>query len=220
MAVAAQGGTATRTLLTVITIAILVLAAYLAIEVSGLQGQVSSLQGQNSILQGQVGDLQNQQYILQSQLSHLLSTSTGTTRPSFEITLVCLSVVLQCQLPAGYPGSYVYVIAVEDNGTTAFLQSVPVFLDVKDTTRSTGFGFNASLPQELFPGGTVYLNATSWPQYTNATSKLVPGDQVALAVFLGDLEAMVLTHVITCTVTTTTFLNYTTTQTATNTECG
>jgi hypothetical protein len=197
-----------------------VLAAYLAIEVSSLQGQVSSLQGQNSILQGQVGDLQNQQYNLQSQLSHLLSTSTGLGGPSFEITSACLSVAPQCQIPAGYPGSYVYVITLDNNGTTTFLQSVPVFIDIKDTTRSTGFGFNASLPQELLPGGTVYLNATSWPQSENATSKLAPGDQVALAVFLGNMETMVLTRIITCTVTTTTFLNYTTTQTATNTECG
>jgi hypothetical protein len=208
-----------RTFLTVVTVAILVLAAYLTIEVSSLQGQVSSLQGQNSILQGQVGDLQNQQYNLQSQLSHLLSTSTGIGVPSFEITSVCLSVAPQCQLPAGYPGSYVYVIALDDNGTTTFPQSVSIFLDIKDTTRSTDFGFNASLPQELVPGGTMYLNATSWPQYTNATSKLAGGNQVALAVLLGNLEATVLTRVITCTVTTTTFLNYTTTQTATNTEC-
>ena len=217
---AAQGGTAARTLLTVVTVAILVLAAYLAIEVSSLQGQVSSLQDQNSILQGQLGDLQNQQYNLQSQLSHLLSTSTGASRPGFEITSVCLSVLPQCGLPAGYPGSYVYAIALDDNGTTAFLQSVSVFLDIRDTTRSTDFGFNTSLPQELFPGGTVYLNATSWPQYTNATSKLAPGNQVALAVFLGNLEAAVLTRIVTCTTTTTTFLNNTTTQTATSTECG
>jgi hypothetical protein len=133
---------------------------------------------------------------------------------------VCLSVTPQCGLPVGYLGSNVYTIALDDNGTTAFTQSVPVFLDIKDTTRSTGFGFNASLPQELLPGGTVYLNATTWPQFTNATSKLAPGDQVALAVFLGNLEASVLTRVITCTTTTTTFLNNTTTQTATNTECG
>ena len=217
---AARGGTAARMLLTVVTVAILVLAAYLAIEVSSLQGQVSSLQDQNSVLQGQVGDLQNQQYNLQSQLSHLQSTPTGPARPGFEITSVCLSVTPQCYLPVGYPGSYVYAIALNDNGTTAFLQSVSVFLDIRDTTRSTDVGFNTSLPQELLPGGTVYLNATSWPQYTNATSKLAVGDQVALAVFLGNLEARVLTHVIKCTTTTRTFLNYTTTQTATNTECG
>jgi len=218
---AAQGGMAARTFLTIVAVAILVLATYMAIEVSSLEGQVSSLQNQNFILQGQVGNLQNQQYNLQSQLSHLLSTSMGTAKPGFEITSVCLSVTPRCQLPAGYPGGNVYVIALYDNGTTAFPQSLPVFLDIKDTTRSTGFGFNASsLPQELLPGGTVYLNATSWPQYTNATSRLAPGDQVALGVFLGNLEAAVLTRVITCTVTTTTFLNDTTTQTATNTVCG
>jgi len=217
---AVQGGTAARTFLTVVTVVILVLAAYLAIEVSSLQGQVSSLQDQNSTLQEQLGDLRNQQYSLQSQLSHLMSTSTGASRPGFEITSICLSVAPQCQLPAGYPGSNVYVIALYDNGTTAFTQSVSVFLDIKDTTRSTDFGFNSSLPQELLPGGTVYLNATSWPQYTNATSKLAPGDQVALAVYLGNLEARVLTRAIICTTATTTFLNDTTTQTATNTECG
>ena len=217
---ATQGGTAARTFLAVVVVAILVLAAYLAIEVSSLEGQVSSLQDQNSNLPVQVGGLQNQQYSLQSQLAHQLSTSTGATRPSFEITSLCLSVTPQCGLPVGYPGSYAYAIALNDNGTTAFTQSVSVFLDIKDATRSTDFGFNSSLPQELFPGGTVYLNATSWPQYTNATSKLAPGDQVALAVFLGNLESTVLTHVITCTTETTTFLNDTTMQTATNTECG
>jgi hypothetical protein len=215
----AQSGSAARTFYTVAIIAILALAAYLAIEVSSLQGQVSSLQDQNYYLQGQIADLEGQQANLGNQLAHLLSTTTQTSGPSFELVSVCLSVAPQCHSYPGHPGSYVYAIALRDNGTTAFSQSTPVYLHFNDTTRLTQFGFNTTLPQELQRGGMIYLNATSWPQYTNATSKLAPGDQVGLAVFLGTLEAGMTTHVITCTTTTTTFLNYTLTQTATNTGC-
>ncbi len=214
-----SGGSASKKFLTVVTVAILLLAAYLAVEVSDLQGQVSLLQGQNSFLQNQIGDLENQQSQLQNELAHLLSTSTGASRPSFEISSVCLSVTRQCYIPVGYQGGYAYVIALYDNGTVDFPQAVSVYLNIKDSTRSMSFGFNASLPESLLPGMTVYLNATSWPQYTNATSKLAPGDEVVLAVSLGSIEASALTFVITCTTTTTTMLNGTTTITATNTNC-
>jgi hypothetical protein len=203
----------------VAVIAILALAAYLAIEVSSLQGQVSSLQDQNYYLQGQIADLQGQQGNLENELAHLLSTSTQTSGPGFELVSVCLSVTPQCHSYPGHQGSYVYALALRNNGTTAFSQSTPVYLHFNDTTRLAQFGFNTTLPQELQLGGTVYLNSTSWPQYTSAASKLTPGDQVELAVFLGTLEVGTTTHVITCMTTTTTFVNYTLTQTATNTGC-
>ena len=215
----AQGGSAKRTFSSILIVVILILAAYLAVEVSSLQGQLSSLQNQNSYLQGQISDLQGQQGNLENYISHLLSTSTRTAGPRFELVSVCLSVAPQCYSYLGHPGSYVYAVELLDDGTTAFPQSCSVYLSFNDTTRLTQFGFNATLPEELQPGGTVYLNATSWPQYINAASKLAPGDEVGFAVFLGDLEAGTTTHVVTCTTTITTFLNYTMTQTATNTGC-
>ncbi|TLX95316.1 MAG: hypothetical protein E6K96_07465 [Thaumarchaeota archaeon] len=70
----------------------------------------------------------------------------------------------------------------------------------------------------MTPGGTVYLSATSWPQYTNATSKLAAGDDVGIAILTGGYETAVPVRVLSCT-TTTTFLNATRTQTATLTSC-
>jgi cell division protein FtsB len=204
--------------LTVVVVVILVLSAYMAIEVSSLQGQVSSLQDQNAILQNQMSNMEQAQNYLQSQINRLLSAATQTKIFSFYVRDICVSVAPLCY---SYPrqGSYVYAMGIVNNGTVTIPVTTSVYLEFKDATRSTLVAFNASLPQTIPPGGGVYLNSTSWPENTNATSKLAPGDDIGLAVLLGDVEFATETHVATCSSSTTTLQNYTSTQTETLTSC-
>jgi hypothetical protein len=214
-----SSGSAAGRLALLAVLAILLLSIYQAVGVSSLQNQLSSLQNQNLFLQNQVGNLQGQQATLQIDLSRLLSTSTKTNALSIELSSVCLSVTPQCYTYPEQKERYVYAMAVTNNGSVTMPVTDSVYLSLKDVTRMTYFGFNSSLPQELTPGETVYLNATTWPQYVNATSKLAAGDEVGLAVYVGNAMAVVETHVIACTLSTTTFTNYALTQTATGVAC-
>ena len=205
--------------LSVAIVIILILSAYLALEVTGLQGQVASLQDQNSGLQSQVVDLQSQQNYLQSQIIHLLSTSTQTSVFSFELQDICVSVTPLCYTYTGHQGSYVYAMTIVNNGTVLIPVTSSVYLEFTDVTRSTSFAFNASLSEEIPSGAGIYLNSTTWPASSNATLKIAPGDVIGLAVFVGSFRVIAEAHVATCSTSTTTIENYTSTLTQTVTSC-
>lgn len=179
-------------ILAVAVVIIIVLSAYMAIEISGLQAQVSSLQDQNAALGNQVGQLQNQQNNLQSQLQGLLTTSTQ--KPfSFDVQNLCVSVTSQC-----YGGRFVYAMEIVNNGTSPIPGSSSVSLEFRDNATGTVFVFNSSLPTDVSVGGVVYLNSTTWPQYTNATTKLTPGDVTLVLVSVGNTQVEAETEVLMC----------------------
>ena len=209
----------TNRLLSGAVVVILILSAYMAIQVSGLQGEVSSLQTQNAILQDQLVNMQQAQNFMLSQLSRLVSTSAQSNVLSFYAQDVCVAVLPVCYTYPGHQGSYVYAMTLVNNGTVAIPITTSVDLQFKDATRSTLIEFNSSLPQAILPGAWVSLNSTFWPANTNATSKLSPGDDVGFAVFLGEAEFGTQVHVAVCSSTVTTFQNYTSTQTETQSSC-
>jgi len=212
---ARYGSSIVRVLLAIAVIGILTLSVYVFIAVPSTQNQLSSVQNQNNQLEAELSNLQNQVAVLGSQLR--TSSSTQTSALAFE-AIACVSVTPKCQTIASN-ASYVYAIGLTNTGTASLPMGYSVYLSFKDGTRMTFFGFNTTLPSSFTPGGRVYLTATSWPQYTNATSKLAAGDQVGIAVVIGDYQTAVPVHVLSCNTTTTTFLNATRTQTATLTNC-
>lgn len=203
-------------LLAVALIAVLILSIYVLVEVPGMESQISSLQRENSDLQGQVGEIGNQVGDIASQLQSEQSSTQTTSSLNVEAT-ACVSITADC---SGFNRTGdVYLILLFDAGTTTFPAGYSVYLSFKDGTKLTSFGFNATLPSSLAPNGNVVLNATSWPQGTNATSKMDPGDGVGVAVLIGNYEAAAETHVLQCD-TTTTSLNPTQTQTSSSDACG
>jgi len=208
-------------ILTVAVVIVLVLSAFMVVEVSSLQGQVSSLQNQNTGLQQEITDLQSQQNFLQSALLRLLSTSTTTPRTlSFTLGDVCISIAPNCSyLGFAGPGPDVYAIVIVNNGTVSISATNSVAIEIKDATKPSDFVFNTTLPSLVFPGGSVSLNSTSWPAFTNATSKISPGDNINVIVSVGDLVASAETLVVMCGSSINTFVNYTSTMTLTATSC-
>ena len=210
-----RGNPTITAILALAMISVLILSVYAAVEVPALQNQISSIQGQNSFLQGEVSNLQNQVDNLNSRLS----TSTQVSTTKIDVT-ACLSVTPECYTFSNRYVGYVYFIGLTDSGTSSVQKGYSIYLSFKDSTEATFFGFNTTLPSSLNPGGTVYLSATAWPTGTNATSKLAPGDEVGLAVLVGGYQTAISTIVLSCSTSTTTFLNATRTQTATLTRCG
>ena len=206
-------------ILTLAVVVILVLSAYMVIEVTSLQSQISSLQDQNSDLQNQLVNVEQAQNILQSRLNSLLTTSTQTKPFSFAVQDVCISANPVCWTYAGHQGLYVYALTIVNNGTAEIPVTSSVYIEVGDNTSSVAFGFNTTLPAAVLTGRSVYLNATSWPVNPNVTSKLVPGDLIALTVSIEDVQVLAFTYVPVCGSSTTTFQNYTSTQTETLTSC-
>jgi len=211
-------------ILTVAVVVILALSAYVVIEVSSLQSQISSLQDQNSDLQNQLVNVEQAENLLQSRLNSPLTTSTQTKPFSFAVQDVCISANPICWTYPGHQGEYVYALTIVNNGTVEIPVTSSVYIRVDDNTSSLGFGFNTTLPAAVQPGHWVYLNSTSWSQVElapsiNMTSKLAPGDLVALAISVENVQVYAFTNVPICTSTTTTFQNYTSTQTATLSSC-
>jgi len=212
-------------ILTVAVVAVLVLSAYVVIEVTSLQSQVSSLQDQNSDLQVQLVNVEQAENLLQSRLNSLLTTTSTQTKPfSFAVQDVCISANPICWTYPGHQGEYVYALTIVNNGTAEIPVTSSVYIGVDDNTSSIGFGFNTTLPAAVQPGHWVYLNATSWSQVEpapnlNMTSKLAPGDLVALVISVENVQVYAFTNVPMCTSSTTTFQNYTSTQTATLSSC-
>lgn len=202
--------------LTVVLVALLILSVYLATEISSLQGQVSSLQLQNSQIQFQFQNLQNQEGNIQSALNSLVTTGSASVM-SIVVSPVCISVTANCITANGT--DYVYLIALNNNGTISIPNDSSVYLGFKDGTRGTDFSFNTTLSTPLPAGGQADLVATSWPSSVNVTSELSSGDEIGLEVMVGSFSIALQAHVQVCSVMTTTFLNYTITQTATNTRC-
>jgi hypothetical protein len=130
-----------------------------------------------------------------------------------------VSVAPRCGIYGPY-GPYVYHVTVTNNGTVNIPGSSSVFLDFKDNTTETDFGFNTSLPSDISPGSMVHLNSTTWPLYTNATMKLTPGDEVIVTVFIEDIPVSVETDVVVCSGGgVTTVLNGTITEASFSTGC-
>jgi hypothetical protein len=204
-----------QTVMVILVLTLLAFSLYSAFEISSLQGQITSLQNQ---------EFQQQQFMQQefgylaSRIDSLAAThSSASSGASFVLASACISVTPDCR-GTSLQG-YVYFLTVDDNGSTTVPQGFSVGLSIKDATRLTGFGFNATLPGSLSPGSSVTLNASSWPSYTNATTKMSPGDEIGLSVSIGNFEVAIPAHVLSCTNTTTTFLNYTQSQTATLRNC-
>jgi hypothetical protein len=203
-------------LLAVALIAVLILSIYVLVEVPAMESQLSSLQSQNDNLQGQLAALGGQVDNLASQLQAQSSSTQTSSSPNLEVT-ACVSVNPSCS-GDNHTGD-VYIISLYNGGTAAFPAGYSFYLSFKDGTRFTFFGFNSTLPSSLTPNGNIVLNAASWPQNTNATSKMGPGDEVGLAVLVGSYETAIQVRILQCSTTTTTFLNATQTQTATLTNC-
>ena len=189
---------------------LIALSVYIVVELSATESQIAFLREQNDALRNQMITLQSEISYLQSQVNTL--SQGGGTAASFYLGSLCLSVNTGCAGGA-------YYIYLYDNGSTAVAAGYSVYIEVKDATKGTTFGFNSSLPGRLAPGQWQTLTATEWPAGSGATSKLSPGDQVGVAVLVGSYQAAAGTHVLSCGTyaSTTTFVNYTMTTTATQT---
>jgi len=180
------GGRSTNTLLALALLILIVLSVYSIYEQSASQSQIAFLQQQNYALQNNLITLQNEIGSLQAQVNSLSQGSPPGA--SFQVASACLS------LTAGCYGLDYYII-VEDKGPTSVPKGYSVFLSFKDSTRSTYFGFNVSLPQDLTPSQGVTLEASSWPAGSGAEAKLSQGDQVGVAVVIGVTQSSTGTHV-------------------------
>ena len=191
-------------------LALIALSVYSIVELSATESQVAFLRQQNDALRNQMITLQSDISYLQSQVNTL--SQGGGSAASFYLGSLCVSVNTGCANGA-------YYIYLYDNGSTAVAAGYSVYIEVKDATKGTTFGFNSSLPGRLAPGQWQTLTAPDWPAGSNATAKLSPGDQVGIAVLVGSSQASAGTHVLSCGTytTTTTFVNYTMTTTATQT---
>lgn len=186
------------------------------LEIYALDNEVATLRQENSNQQLQLQGLQSQ---LSSLWLGILSMQTTTTqRPAYSLDIVepaCLSLTRDCD-GYGSPG-YVYVIKIENSGSQPFPVGSSIFLFFNDTSRLTNFGFNSTLGRALGPNYILSLNSTSWPQ--NSGSKLAPGDLVAIGITIANVNADTLATVLTCSTTTTTFLNVPQTMTGTSHHC-
>lgn len=195
---------------------VLLVFALGVLEIYALDSDVATLKQENSNQQLQLQELQSQ---LNSLWLRILSTQTTTTqRPAYGLEAIgpaCLSLTRDC---GGYgsPG-YVYFIEVENTGSQPFPVGSSVFFFFNDTSRLTNFGFNSTLSRALAPNYILSLNSTSWPQ--NADSKLAQGDVVAIGITIANVNTGTIATVLTCSTTTTTFLNVTQTMTGTSHHC-
>jgi hypothetical protein len=206
------GGRSPNTLLALALVVLIALSVYSVYQLSASQSQIAFLQEQNYALQNNVISLQNQIGVLQGQVNSLSQGST--TAASFQVASACLSLTAGC---GGLEGGFDYYITVNDKGATSVPKGYGVFLSFKDSTKSTYFGFNVSLPQDLTPSQGVTLAAVSWPAGSGVEAKLSQGDLVGVAVVIGVTQASIGTYVLSCSqyTTTTTYQNYTMTQTQT-----
>jgi hypothetical protein len=202
------GGRSPNTLMALALLVLIALSVYSIYELSASQSQIAFLQQQNYALQSNLISLQNQIGVLQGQVNSLSEGST--TAASFQVASACLSLTDGC-------GGLDYYITVNDKGDTSVPKGYGVFLSFKDSTSSTYFGFNVSLPRDLTPSQGVTFEAVSWPAGSGAEVKLAQGDQVGVAVEIGVTQASIGTYVLSCSqyTTTTTYQNYTMTQTQT-----
>lgn len=208
MSLPSSRGRSTNTLLAVVLLLLVALSVYSLVELSATQSQIASLQQQNAALRNDIFRLQNDISSLQAQINSLSQGKAPVA--DFQVAYACLS------LTGGCYGLDYYVI-VNDKGNTSVPKGYGIYLSFKDSTKSTYFGFNTSLPQDLTPNQGVTIEASSWPAGSGAEGKLSQGDQVGVAVVIGQVQAAIGTYVLTCNqyTTTTTFLNYTRTQTTT-----
>jgi Tfp pilus assembly protein PilV len=204
------GGRNTNMLIGLAFLVLIALSVYSIVELSAAKSQIDSLQRQNQALQNNIFILQSDISSLQAQVNSL--SKGGGSVASFYLGSLCISVNSGCAGSA-------YYIYLYDNGTTTVDAGYGISIEIKDATRKTLVGFNASLPGSLAPGHWQMLTSPNWPAGSNATNKLSPGDQVGVAVFVGSSESSAGTHVLTCGTytTTTTFVNYTITTSATRT---
>ena len=202
------GGRSHNTLIALALLLLIAISIYSVVELSASQSQIAFLQRQNEALQNNLFTLQDEVSSLQAEVNSLSRGSA--TAANFQVAYACLSLTAGCN-------GLAYYIIVNDKGSTSVPKGYSVFLSFKDSTRSTYFGFNVSLPQDLTPNQGATIKADSWPAASGAEGKLSQGDQVGVAVVIGVVQAAIGTHVLTCSLytTTTTFLNYTQTQTRT-----
>lgn len=207
-----QKTSSVNAILTVVVVLVLLVFALGVLEIYALDNEVATLQQQNSNQQLWLQDLQNQ---LNSLEFRILATQTTTTQiPAYSLEAIgpaCLSFTPDCG------PDYVYIIEVENSGSQPFPVGSSVFLFFNDTSRLTNFGFNSTLGRALAPNFILSLNSTSWPQ--GVSSKLAPGDVVEIGITIANVNTGAKATVLTCSNTTTTFLNYTQTQTATSHHC-
>ncbi len=197
-------------ILVLLLILLLVFSLYSSLKIRGLESQVASLQNENDNQAQRLSSLQNELTALNSEIQSVLYPTRSTT--NFELTGACVSIMPNC-------GGYVYLITLDNNGTTSIPIGYSVSLSFKDTTKLTFFGFNTTLPQGLPANSATILSATSWPSQSNATSKMSPGDNMSVAVEIGSSETFLETHVQYCTSYTTTLENTTEAQTMTTQTC-
>jgi hypothetical protein len=200
------GARLTGVIIAVLILLLIIVTAYSVLEIGGLQSKVNSLQGQNSFQQSELQNLQSAISNLESQVSAL--SGHGTPVGSFDISYACISLTAGC-------GGLMYYIVIEDKGNTSVPKGYGIFVSFKDSTKSTFFGFNTTLPRDITPSQGATIEGTSWPAGAGAESKLAQGDQVGVAVDIKGVTASTGTHVLSCNQypTTTTFLNDTRTQT-------
>jgi hypothetical protein len=205
-----QVNSGTLRALVLIMVIVLGLLAYSLYQGSTLEGQVQSLQLMNTELGLKV-------QAMQLEIDLLKSTTTSSTSPlRFEITSVCVSVGPEC--PAGGTAGgtgYVYSLGVKNAGSSAILATSSVYLSFQDATVPSSFGFNSTLPKDVSSNSTAYLQATAWPAFTNAASKLSPGDSVKVSITIGSVVNDIDTAVISCTPSTSTATTGNTTVTQT-----
>ena len=215
-----RDSSAYRSLLVVALVLVLLITLYSAVEISGLQSQISTLQSQEVSNQAGLQSLQNSLSYLESRLSS--TTTQSQPQLSFAIVSACISLSPLC--PPTINGSprtsgAVYWIQIENDGSGPISNQTSVFLSFKDASKPSYFGFNTTLGQAIVPNFFLDITGTTWPQYTNATLKLSPGDTVVVGVTIGGVSAKTTVTVYSCPTSTTTFINDTQTQTATQAIC-
>ena len=208
--VAPPAGAETSRALVVIIVIILGLLGYSLYQNNSLQNQVNTLQKENNDLEVNLQALG----LRFSELIALITTTTGAPTYKFEVTSVCISVGPGCPAGGTVGGTgYVYAIGVKNIGAATILASSGVFLYFNDTTVQSSFGFNSTLPSNIAPNSIAYVQGAAWPAITNATSKLSPGDSIAVSITIGSAQGGIDTAVLPCTSSTTTEVNGTSTTT-------
>lgn len=183
---------------------------YSSLKIRGLESQVAALQNEKNIQDQEMASIQNEISALNSEVRSILYPTNSTSE--IELSGACVSITPQC-------GGYVYLITLNNNGTTGIPAGYSVFLSFKDETRLTYFGFNTTLPEGLPANNAVILSSRSWPSQSNAESKLSPGDNISVGVQIGSFETSLQSHVQYCNSFTTTLLNNSQTQTVTTQIC-
>ena len=208
----------------VAVVAVLILSAYSAVEISDLRSDISSLQDQLAYDQQSINSLQSSLNNLETRVTE---TATAASTPTYGISILsaCVSSTPFCpgaydKTSAGLQRGDVYWVQLEDGGTQPVPVNSSIFVGIRDYSRLTSVGFNTTVPAAVPPGGYFVVNGTSWPAGTGGASKLSPGDIIVVTVLLGPARASVSGTVYSCSYTTATFVNASTTETQTVTSCG